>query len=41
MSTEHDIDALEYGRRASFSESKMSEAMVAPWMPSRPVRLPT
>ena len=28
------------GRLASLSPSNASEAMVAPWMPSRPVRLP-
>ena len=28
------------GRFCSLSASKDSEAMVAPWMPSRPVRLP-
>ena len=29
------------GRFCSLSLSNDSEAMVAPWMPSRPVRLPT
>ena len=29
------------GRCCSASSSKVAEAMVAPWMPSRPVREPT
>ena len=29
------------GRRSSACSSKVAEAMVAPWMPSRPVLLPT
>ena len=29
------------GRLASASSSKAADAMVAPWMPSRPVLLPT